>query len=224
MLAPAGVSLTFGFPLEGATFGGPLLGFVGRGGMKIDESDVEIGDRVCVKTGMGPRWGYIRYKGPVAFAEGYWLGMECDEPLGSQGGIGKDGLAYFTCRSNHGRFIRPDSIISRVAPLKSPPPSTPGRTPGRRKGSKTPTENRDDNLEDKYLMKITGIHPSCPTNELHLKLRAPGSSLKAARKISAKAGDTLNEEIQIDGWGSKGILQLSLWDRKPSGLVHCIGS
>ncbi|KAI4291135.1 hypothetical protein PAPHI01_0409 [Pancytospora philotis] len=61
-----------------------------------------INDRVTLKDGVS---GVIHYLGPVDEKEGYWAGVELNQPLGSNDGAYK-GKSYFKCRPGHGVFIR----------------------------------------------------------------------------------------------------------------------
>ncbi|XP_073766232.1 centrosome-associated protein 350 isoform X11 [Danio rerio] len=65
-----------------------------------------IGDRVLVSN-VQP--GTLRFKGQTNFANGFWAGVELDNPEGSNNGT-YDGVAYFECREKHGIFAPPDKI------------------------------------------------------------------------------------------------------------------
>ncbi len=47
------------------------------------------------------------------FAPGKWVGVELDEPKGKNNGtvLGK---AYFSCRDNHGLFVRQNQLQVRT--------------------------------------------------------------------------------------------------------------
>ncbi|KAJ1969634.1 hypothetical protein IWQ62_000502 [Dispira parvispora] len=53
--------------------------------------------------------GTVRYVGKLDDKRGYWVGIEYDEPLGKNDGS-IDGHRYFTCRKNHGAFVRPNKV------------------------------------------------------------------------------------------------------------------
>ncbi|XP_051508871.1 centrosome-associated protein 350 isoform X4 [Myxocyprinus asiaticus] len=65
-----------------------------------------IGDRVLVSN-IQP--GTLRFKGQTNFANGFWAGVELDNPEGSNNGT-YNGVVYFECRDNHGIFAPPDKI------------------------------------------------------------------------------------------------------------------
>uniref|UniRef100_A0A3B3I0N9 Centrosomal protein 350 n=1 Tax=Oryzias latipes TaxID=8090 RepID=A0A3B3I0N9_ORYLA len=65
-----------------------------------------IGDRVLV-GGVQP--GTLRFKGPTSFANGFWAGVELEQPEGSNNGT-YDGVVYFECKDRHGIFAPPDKI------------------------------------------------------------------------------------------------------------------
>ncbi|XP_051950707.1 centrosome-associated protein 350-like isoform X3 [Xyrauchen texanus] len=65
-----------------------------------------IGDRVLVSN-IQP--GTLRFKGQTNFANGFWAGVELDNPEGSNNGT-YAGVVYFECRDSHGIFAPPDRI------------------------------------------------------------------------------------------------------------------
>ncbi|XP_073675321.1 centrosome-associated protein 350 [Garra rufa] len=65
-----------------------------------------VGDRVLVSN-IQP--GTLRFKGQTNFANGFWAGVELDNPEGSNNGT-YDGVVYFECREKHGIFAPPDKI------------------------------------------------------------------------------------------------------------------
>jgi len=69
-----------------------------------------LGEPVLVSTRFGNYIGAVRYCGrPVDFAEGEWIGVEFEEPVGKNNGS-VQGVEYFRCRHNHGLFVRPNQI------------------------------------------------------------------------------------------------------------------
>lgn len=77
---------------------------------------VNVGDR-CQVSGATPseasRVGTVAFVGPVHWAQGLWVGVKFDLPLGKNDGSVK-GTRYFECEANHGSFVKPSS----VAPLQ----------------------------------------------------------------------------------------------------------
>lgn len=71
-----------------------------------------IGERVCIS---GVKQGVLRYYGRTNFAQGFWCGVELDEPVGKNNGT-VNGVVYFTCKPNHGIFA-PVSKVSRLNDL-----------------------------------------------------------------------------------------------------------
>ncbi|KAG2381295.1 hypothetical protein C9374_006284 [Naegleria lovaniensis] len=53
--------------------------------------------------------GQVKFVGKVQFAKGYWVGIQLDEPMGTNDGS-TNNKRYFTCPPKHGIFIRPDMI------------------------------------------------------------------------------------------------------------------
>mmetsp|Transcript_89507 Transcript_89507/g.186993 ORF Transcript_89507/g.186993 Transcript_89507/m.186993 type:complete len:409 (+) Transcript_89507:111-1337(+) len=80
----------------------------------------KLGDRVQVRTEKVKAAGIIRYVGPMELQGsqgspgGSWVGVELDQPMppgkGNNGTV--QGVTYFTCRPNHGVFVRPSKVKS----------------------------------------------------------------------------------------------------------------
>jgi len=66
-----------------------------------------VGDRCSV--GATQLYGHIRFIGTTDFADGEWLGVELDEPIGKNDGSVK-GKHYFQCKPLHGLFVRPSAV------------------------------------------------------------------------------------------------------------------
>ncbi len=64
------------------------------------ETNLSVGDRVIVSSGMGSRPGVLQYIGETKFAAGNWCGVQLDEPTGKNDGS-VDGVKYFTIQSFH---------------------------------------------------------------------------------------------------------------------------
>uniref|UniRef100_A0A8C2CGK0 CAP-Gly domain-containing protein n=1 Tax=Cyprinus carpio TaxID=7962 RepID=A0A8C2CGK0_CYPCA len=80
-----------------------------------------IGDRVLVSN-IQP--GTLRFKGQTNFANGFWAGVELDNPEGSNNGT-YDGVVYFECSEKHGIFESPvlgtsgqEELAKRLAELE----------------------------------------------------------------------------------------------------------
>lgn len=73
--------------------------------------DFIIGNRCKVYP--GDRRGTIRWKGEWKDEpeRGYWLGIEFDEPVGSNDGKHK-GVEYFKCQLKYGSFVRGKNVES----------------------------------------------------------------------------------------------------------------
>ncbi|GAA6094420.1 dynactin subunit 1a isoform X1 [Tachysurus ichikawai] len=68
---------------------------------------VKVGSLVEV-IGKG-QCGTVAYVGATLFASGKWVGVILDEPKGKNDGT-VQGKAYFTCKENHGIFVRQSQI------------------------------------------------------------------------------------------------------------------
>ena len=67
------------------------------------ELDLEIGSDSSVQRGI------VSFVGEVHFNEGCWIGVTLDEPYGKHDGHLQN-HRYFTCKANHGIFVRPDRV------------------------------------------------------------------------------------------------------------------
>lgn len=67
----------------------------------------KVGSLVEV-IGKGQR-GTVAYVGATLFASGKWVGVILDEPKGKNDGT-VQGKAYFTCKENHGIFVRQSQV------------------------------------------------------------------------------------------------------------------
>ncbi|KAJ6646887.1 Restin like [Pseudolycoriella hygida] len=68
------------------------------------KSNLSVGDRVIVSSGMGSKPGMLQYIGETKFAPGNWCGVQLDEPSGKNDGS-VDGVKYFDCPANFGIFV-----------------------------------------------------------------------------------------------------------------------
>uniref|UniRef100_A0AAV2LQU4 Kinesin-like protein KIF13B n=1 Tax=Knipowitschia caucasica TaxID=637954 RepID=A0AAV2LQU4_KNICA len=65
----------------------------------------------CVTVGSN-KTGAVRFVGLTQFAEGVWVGVELDTPVGkNDGSVG--GRRYFHCKPGYGVLVRPDRVSSR---------------------------------------------------------------------------------------------------------------
>jgi dynactin 1 len=67
--------------------------------------DPQLGAIVEIPVGRG----VVRFSGTTSFAAGKWIGIELNEQNGKNDGTIK-GVAYFTCKPNHGVFVRPSQV------------------------------------------------------------------------------------------------------------------
>ena len=70
----------------------------------------KVGDRVKIMGKSGR--GSVRYIGDVHSLGGTWVGVELDEPHGSNNGT-EDGIAYFEGAHNCGIFVRDQMVRPR---------------------------------------------------------------------------------------------------------------
>ncbi|XP_014672121.1 PREDICTED: CAP-Gly domain-containing linker protein 4-like [Priapulus caudatus] len=80
---------------------------------------IATGDRVIVA---GTCLGTVRFAGETLFAAGFWYGVELDNPVGKNNGT-VQGIAYFTCRNNHGIFAPPTRLCRYQTDLTPISPS-----------------------------------------------------------------------------------------------------
>eukprot|EP00879_Flechtneria_rotunda_P020127 GHRR01021167.1.p1 GENE.GHRR01021167.1~~GHRR01021167.1.p1 ORF type:complete len:281 (+),score=68.21 GHRR01021167.1:118-960(+) len=81
---------------------------VGPSYQKEAASRIKPGHRCSVDPGQ--RRGEVKYVGQVEqLAQGHWVGVAFDEPLGKHDGSVK-GKRYFECADGHGGFVRPDKV------------------------------------------------------------------------------------------------------------------
>ncbi|KAJ1348228.1 CAP-Gly domain-containing linker protein 2 [Parelaphostrongylus tenuis] len=66
----------------------------------------DIGDRVVVSGG---KHGNVRFIGETEFAQGIWVGIELEQPLGKNDGS-VQGKRYFTCKTPFGVFVPPSKV------------------------------------------------------------------------------------------------------------------
>uniref|UniRef100_A0A672GXT9 Kinesin family member 13Ba n=1 Tax=Salarias fasciatus TaxID=181472 RepID=A0A672GXT9_SALFA len=77
----------------------------------------------CVALGSS-KAGTVRYVGTTRFADGVWVGVELDAPVGkNDGSVG--GQRYFQCKPAHGVLVRPDRLSLQSSDLSAPAPHLP---------------------------------------------------------------------------------------------------
>lgn len=54
--------------------------------MCVAGSNLSVGDRIIVSSGLGSRPGILKYIGEAHFASGTWCGVQLDEPSGKNDG------------------------------------------------------------------------------------------------------------------------------------------
>ncbi|KAH7911588.1 dynein associated protein-domain-containing protein [Hygrophoropsis aurantiaca] len=64
--------------------------------------------------------GIVRFCGTTSFSPGKWVGIELYEPKGKNDGT-INGIVYFSCKPNHGVFIRPSQVKIIATEPERPP-------------------------------------------------------------------------------------------------------
>ncbi|XP_030628234.1 dynactin subunit 1 [Chanos chanos] len=141
---------------------------------------VKVGSLVEV-IGKGHR-GTVAYIGNTLFASGKWVGVILEEPKGKNDGT-VQGKRYFTCRENHGIFVRQSQIqlVEDGADTTSPDTPEPAT-------SKVP---KREILEAPKSSKVRGVKPK-KTTARRPKARA-GTGVKVGSG-SASAGEMSSSE------------------------------
>uniref|UniRef100_A0A9J8CSG4 Centrosomal protein 350 n=1 Tax=Cyprinus carpio carpio TaxID=630221 RepID=A0A9J8CSG4_CYPCA len=116
-----------------------------------------IGDRVLVSN-IQP--GTLRFKGQTNFANGFWAGVELDNPEGSNNGT-YDGVVYFECREKHGLFTSPDKISHLPEKLEA----------------SADTEDEDSSCDDQPNSKNKGSEKQLMHRNLLNKMKGEKSDL-----------------------------------------------
>lgn len=90
---------------------------IDRAGPSLCQAD--IGKRVLYHPGSdkSSKRGTLRYYGVPEFAEGYWCGIELDEPTGKHNGY-LYGIHYFQCEENRGVFVQANKVVLDFNPPK----------------------------------------------------------------------------------------------------------
>lgn len=88
-------------PPRGAGGRGPALSVSAA---TVIPEGLVVGGRVFLSSSRV--FGTVRFVGETSFAPHFWAGLELDVPEGKNDGS-VNGVRYFTCRPNHGLFVRP---------------------------------------------------------------------------------------------------------------------
>ncbi|XP_034427432.1 kinesin-like protein KIF13B isoform X2 [Hippoglossus hippoglossus] len=98
----------------------------GGGGEGFERLEIFVDDEERSRLDILPDWltdgsyvtvggnkaGTVRYMGMTQFAEGVWVGVELDTPVGkNDGSVG--GHRYFHCKPGYGVLVRPDRLSCR---------------------------------------------------------------------------------------------------------------
>ena len=71
---------------------------------------IQLGVACVVQLSTGPQAGLVSYIGPTEFADGTWIGVSLETPVGKNDGSVK-GVRYFRCKKRHGVFVKHDKLI-----------------------------------------------------------------------------------------------------------------
>ncbi|KAJ3681485.1 hypothetical protein LUZ60_015974 [Juncus effusus] len=81
-------------------------------------TNIKVGDRCEVEP--GAKRGVVKFVGKAdSLGNGFWVGIQYDEPLGKHDGLVK-GVRYFQCPAGHGGIVRPDKVKVGDFPERDP--------------------------------------------------------------------------------------------------------
>ncbi|XP_062864339.1 dynactin subunit 1a [Trichomycterus rosablanca] len=166
---------------------------------------VKVGSVVEV-IGKGQR-GTVAYVGATLFASGKWVGVILDEPKGKNDGT-VQGKSYFTCKENHGIFVRQSQIqVIENGGSSATSPETPesgiaklprkevGETPG--KGAKAagrPSTGSD--LSGSVLAEAEPGTPSQNTLAAPVVPQPGGTPSSPVASMSSKEEEALRAQVK----------------------------
>ena len=81
-----------------------------RRGMGWARALPDVGASVLVRN----QRGTVRFVGETDFAEGVWIGLELERPVGRNDGS-VQGVRYFSCQQDHGLFCPPSHVTTAPA-------------------------------------------------------------------------------------------------------------
>lgn len=84
----------------------------------VHDASISVGARVLTLLG---DVGVVRFKGPTAFREGVWVGVELQKPNGKNDGV-VQGVRYFRCEPKHGLFTNVEKLVLVAEPKPEPEP------------------------------------------------------------------------------------------------------
>lgn len=77
---------------------------------------IQLNDRITLKNNVP---GVVRYIGPVEGRDEEWVGIELDEPKGSNNGC-INSRRYFSCPERHGLFVKYRRLTQRMSAVDTP--------------------------------------------------------------------------------------------------------
>lgn len=75
----------------------------------INGKKIKVNERCEIKDKGFNKRGVVKFVGKTQFANGYWVGIQLDEPYGLNDGSVK-GVRYFECPDKYGKFLKPDAV------------------------------------------------------------------------------------------------------------------
>lgn len=102
---------------------------------------IQLNDRITLKNNIP---GVVRYIGPVEGRDEEWVGIELDEPRGSNNGC-INNKRYFSCSEKHGLFVKYKKLTQSLSAIDMPHTKESGLEPlhGREIFKAMSRENRE---------------------------------------------------------------------------------